>query len=234
MSISSSTPNSRRGYLSRKELIQFANITINDEDEADDVVSQAEEIIDAYLKRSDKFIKTPRNGKATGGSTTTLIDTSSDSRFNYNDDYYNGCEIEILAGTNAGERRKITDYDKDTQTITVDTAFTSVIDTTSVFEIYQLGLFPRVKDVWFSDSVYYKRIPEAIKRAVASQVEYIIEKGNSFFKGSSDFKSEKIDDYAYEKNVSGMDSMIAPKARMFLKGFKNRIGVLKAPNPTNL
>jgi len=238
MGISSGQPTSRRGYLSQDELKQFANITIKDATEADDVISQAEEIIDAYCRRAESFIKGQFQGVATGGNAgkTTLIDTSGDSYFNYDNGYYIGCEVEIVGGTNVGERRRISGYDKDTKTITVADAFTSQIDTTSVYVIRQLGLFPRYKDVFHLDSVYYKRVPEAIKRATAAQVEYIIEKGDPFFKGGADFQSESIDDYSYNRGEgsTGLAAMIAPKARQFLSGFINRIGELKADNPTNL
>jgi len=83
MGINSNLPTSRRGYLSQDELKQFANITIVDPTEADDVISQAEEILDAYIRRSDKFLVGDYRGIATDGTTTTLIDTSSDSRFNF-------------------------------------------------------------------------------------------------------------------------------------------------------
>lgn len=236
MGIDSNLPTSRRGYLSQNELKQFANITITDSAEADDQISQAEEMIDNYIRRADKFIKNEITGQATAGDTTHVYDTSSDNYFNYDDDYFNGCEIEIVAGTNAGERRRISDYDKATKKITVAAAFTSAIDSTSVFVISQLGLFPRIKDVFHNNSVYYKRIPEAIKRAVAAQVEYVIEKGESFFKGGADFKSENIDDYGYtrEDGATGSAVLIAPKARQFLRGFISRIGTLTPENPTNL
>ncbi len=149
--------------------------------------------------------------------------------------------MEIIGGTNEGERRRILSYDKDTQTITVASAFTSAIDTTSAFVIRQLGLFPRNnagsnRDVRVINETYYKRIPEAIKRAVAAQVEYLVEKGDSYFKGGADFKSERIDDYSYERAGSavGIEAMIAPKARLFLKGYKRRVGRLIAENPTTL
>jgi hypothetical protein len=236
MGINSNLPTSRRGYLSQDELKQFANITIVDPTEADDVISQAEEILDAYIRRSDKFLVGDYRGIATDGTTTTLIDTSSDSRFNFDSGYFIGCEIEIVGGTNAGERRRISGYDKDTREVTVDTAFTATIDNTSVYIITQLGLFPRYKDVFHLDSIYYKRIPEAIKRATAAQVEYIIEKGDSFFKGGADFKSESIDDYRYDRveGSTGLAALIAPKARQFLSGYLNRVGQLIADNPTNL
>lgn len=239
MSISSNLPTSRRGYLSQDELKQFANITITDAAEADDQISQAEEIVDAYVGRvNDKFIPRQISGIATSGNAgkTTLIDTSADSPFNQDDDYWKNCEIEIVGGTNEDERRKITSFVKSTKTITVDEAFPSQIDATSAYIIYQLALFPRVGDVIHISSKYYKRIPEAIKRAVAAQVEYIIEKGEGFFKGGADFKSESIDDYEYVRgdHAQGLKAMIAPKARQFLRGFVKRIGVLKADNPTNL
>lgn len=234
--IDSNVATSRRGYLSQDELKQFANITITDSTEADDQISQAEEMIDTYVRRADKFIPNQTQGQATSGSTTTLIDTSSDSHFNYDDDYFNGCEIEIIGGTNVGERRRISDFDKATKKITVANAFTAAIDNTSVYVIYQLGLFPRYKDVWHNSNVYYKRIPEAVKRAVAAQVEYIIEKGEDFFRGGADLKSESIDDYSYTRDngASGSAVLIAPKARQFLRGFISRIGVLSPENPTNL
>lgn len=238
MAIDSNLPTSRRGYLSQNELKQFANITVKDTAEADDVISQSEEIIDSYIRRADKFIVGEYKGKATGGNAgkTTLIDTSNDTPFNFDSGYFVGCEVEIVAGANAGERRRISASDKDTKTLTVANAFTSAIDDTSVYVIYQLGLFPRYKDVFHSDGVYYKRIPEAIKRATAAQVEYIIEKGDSFFKGGADFKSESIDDYSYDRGEgsTGLAAMIAPKSRQFLTGYLNRIGELKADNPTNL
>lgn len=234
--ISSGLPVSRRGYLSIDELEQFADVVVADDEinEYANKISKAEETIDSYVRSSSKFIPFSRNGKATDGSTTTLIDTSSDSPFSQDDDYYKGCEVEILGGANSGERRRISSYDKSTQKITVSDAFSSAIDSTSVFEIYQIGLFPRVKDVWHQHDTYYKRIPEAIKRAIAAQVEYIIEKGSSFFLGATDDESERIDDYSHKRVNAGMRSVIAPKARMFLRGFVSRIGKLKAENPTNL
>lgn len=236
MGVNSSLPTSRRGYLSQDELKQFANITVLDATEADDQISQAEEIIDAYVRRTKKFFHGEYRGIATDGDTTHLIDTSGDSPFSFDNDYFKGCEIEIVGGTNAGARRRITAFDKATKKITVDSAFTSAIDDTSVYVIYQLGLFPRYQDVFHMNGTYYKRIPEAIKRATAAQVEYIVEKGESFFKGGADFKSESIDDYSYDRGEgsTGLAAMIAPKARKFLKGFTNRIGELVADNPTNL
>ena len=221
MALLSTTPTTRRGYLSQAELAQYANITIVDAVEADDQISQAEEIIDAYVRQSEKFVKVRITGTATGGTTTTLIDTQYLTQY---DGYYTGLELEILAGTGAGKRLRITGSDKATKTVTFTPALDASINTTSVYEIYQLGLFPRYKDVLYTNDTYYKRIPEAVKRATAAQVEYIIEKGEAYFKGGAEYKSESIGDYSYTREAGSITSLIAPKARLLLKGYINRTG----------
>lgn len=221
MALLSTTPTTRRGYLSQAELAQYANITIVDAVEADDQISQAEEIIDAYVRQSEKFVRVSITGTATGGTTTTLIDTQNLTQY---DGYYNGLELEILAGIGVGKRLRITGSDKATKTITFTPALEASIDTTSVYEIYQLGLFPRHKDVLYTNDTYYKRIPEAVKRATAAQVEYIIEKGEAYFKGGAEFKSESIGDYSYTRDSGSITALLAPKARLLLKGYVNRTG----------
>lgn len=115
MAILSTTPTTRRGYLSQTELAQYANIEITDPTEADDQISQAEEIIDAYVRQSDKFLRVRINGTATGGSTTTLTDTQYLTQY---DGYYTGLELEILAGAGAGKRLRITGSNRATKTVT--------------------------------------------------------------------------------------------------------------------
>lgn len=236
--LDSNLPTSRRGYLSQDELKQYANITINDSDEADDVISQAEEMIDAYVGYVSPFLDKNQeaDGKATGGTTTTLIDTSEDNHLSRTDGFFKGLELEFIGGTHAGERVRITDSVKDTRTLTFSPAVSGAVDDTDVYRIYQLGKFPRVQDTLIRENTYYKWIPEAVKRAVAAQVQYVIDKGDKFFTGGADFKAESIDDYSYERadGASGREAMIAPKARQLLRGFVSRIGSLKAENPTSL
>ena len=220
---------SRRKYLTTTEAEEYADIVINDTPEADDQISQAEEMIDAYIGFQRKHIPIQFEGMATGGTTTKIIDTSDDSHLSYDKDYFNYCEVEIVAGTNVGERRQIISSDSADKSVTVSDAFTTAIDSTSVFIIRQLGKFPRVQDVFSQPvnglSVYYKRIPEEVKRAVAAQLQYIIEKGTEFFAGATDKSSENIADYSYTvKNDA--ERLIAPKARLILKGITNRKGVL--------
>lgn len=77
------------------------------------------------------------HGTATGGSSTTL--TANDAGMSYDlelvrsDDHYNGLTLKIVSGTGAGQRREISDYDADTGTFTVSTAWATDPDTTSVF-----------------------------------------------------------------------------------------------------
>jgi len=220
---------SRRRYTTNTEISEYADIIIDDSDEADDQISQAEEMIDAYVGFQNKHIKVKYKGLATDGTTTTVIDTSSDTPLNYNENYFNYCEVEVVAGTNEGETRQITSSDKSANSITVNEAFSAVIDSTSVYIIRQLGKFPRVRDVFANtvdgESIYYKSIPEAVKRAVAAQLQYIIEKGAEFFTGATDKDSEKIADYTYSVKPN-TERLIAPKARLLLQGIMNRKGVL--------
>lgn len=71
-------------------------------------------------------------GTATGGTTSTLIDTSKRKE---SDDYWKGGVIEILSGTNIGQTRPITSFSQTTSTITVSPDFGSAIDATSIYRI---------------------------------------------------------------------------------------------------
>jgi len=70
-------------------------------------------------------------GTADSGSETTLVDADLVSV----DDEFNGCWVHIIAGTNSGEWRIITDSEAASDTITVSPAFALAIDNTSVYEI---------------------------------------------------------------------------------------------------
>jgi hypothetical protein len=180
----------------------------------------------------EKFFQYNLNGKVSSGNGTTgfTLDTLHINSYPYTD-YFAGMMVEILGGTNAGERKRITGSSSD-GVITTE-AFTSAFDTTSVYSIFQLGKFPRKKDIFFNSyetpNKYYKQIPEAIKRAVAAQVEYIIQMGTQFFStDASEKTSESIGDYSYSKRASsaGASRIIAPKARILLRGITNRTGSL--------
>lgn len=229
MGVISALPTSRRGYLSRSELEQFANITITDNTEADDKISQAEELIDAYVGPQIKFFQSDLIGRASAGGSLTLT-LQSDQQNLYDIDYFIWCEIEIIGGTGQGQRRKISGSTK-AGILTVDSAWTTAPDSTSFYKIYQLGKFPRQSDATFYSQqtpyTYYKQIPEAIKRAVVMQIEFIIEMGDEYFSGDDTNKqSESIGDYSYSnaEGATGINRLIAPKAKMILRGIKSRLG----------
>lgn len=231
MGVLSTQPTSRRGYLSQAELEQMANITITDTTEADDRISQAEEIIDAYVGAQEKYMVESIKGLAAAGGANSLTLEQSQQN-NYDIDYFKLCDIEILGGTGAGQRRKCTGSTK-AGVLTVD-AWTTPPDATSFYKITQVGKFPRCEDVVTYTNTggittYYKSIPEAIKRAVAAQIEYVIEMGDAFFAGDkSEMESESIGDYSYTKGqgVASIGKLIAPKAKILLKGIFNRTGTL--------
>lgn len=231
MGVSSTLPTTRRGYLSQSELAQYANINILDTTEADDRISQAEEIIDAYVGPQDKFKEYEDAGRvASAGSSTFTL--QSDQQNVSDVDYFKWCEVEIIGGTGTGQRRKITGSTR-AGVLTVDSAWSTSLDTTSFYKIYQLGKFPRQNDVISystnAPTTYYKQIPEAVKRAVAAQVEYMIEMGDAFFASNKmDKKSETIGDYSYvnAEGMSGASNLIAPKSEMLLRGIKNRLGTI--------
>ncbi len=229
MGVNSTIPTSRRGYLSQDELEQFADINITDAQEADDRISQAEDLIDSFIGPQNKFMSEEILGRV-ASATSTTVTLQSNQQNVYEADYFKLCEIEIVAGTGVGDRRKITASTK-AGVLTVDTAWDTTPDTTSLYKIYQLGKFPRLRDAQlFSESeptTYFKAIPEPIKRAVAAQVAYAIEMGDSFFAGDdSDKTSESIGDYSYTRaeGAAGVAKLIAPQAKLLLRGYTNRTG----------
>lgn len=224
---------SNRSYLTIDELEQFADITVTDDTEAEDQISQAEELIDSYVGFQEKAIECEYRGLATGGGATT-INLSIEHQNIFEVNYLIYCEVEIIGGTGAGQKRMISSSTKE-GVVTVSEAWTTNPDSTSYYRIFQLGCFPRLEDSQFDSqntpNKYYKFIPEKVKRAVASQVEYKIKMGDDFFSTNKmAMRSESIGDYSYSKfggNASRLDDLIAPKAKMLLNGIRNIVGVIE-------
>jgi hypothetical protein len=213
---------SKRNYLSQSELAEFADITITDTTEADDRITQAEELLDSFVGFQNKAVSETFEGMATGGSTTTLTLETRHQNI-YQQDYFIYCMVEIIGGTGIGQRSRITASTL-AGVITFDT-LTTAPDSTSIYRIWQLGKFPRPQDEYYDSihtpSRYYRSIPEAVKRATAAQVEYMIQMGDAYFStDKAEMESESIGDYSYDKDGS-LSSMIAPKAKMLLRGIKN-------------
>lgn len=229
MSITSTKPTSRRGYVSKDEVAEYTGASIGTI--TDLIIGKAEEMIDGYVGYHDKFMQDQLAGKASavGGSGLTL---QANQQNVYEMNYFVLCEVEIIGGTGAGQRRKITASTKE-GVLTVDTTWTTSLDTTSYYIIYQLGKFPRQCDVVYDSQntpyTYYKQIPEAIKRAVCAQYEYMVEVGDSFFAGAGGTKvSETIGDYSYTNAHGGIteNDMISSKVKSLLSGYVNKKGVI--------
>ena len=216
----------KRGYITKEEVENYCDIAITDDTEAIERMELAEEIIDKYVGFQNAFQRYEITGHATDGTTTTLVDDSGNTLLGGSiDDKYSYCILHIIGGTNVGEERVIIGQDSTAKTITVQKAFTNAIDTTSVYRIYQLAKFPRTQDAKLMEGVYYKYIPEQIKKATLAQVEYMISMGDDFFVSGIDKTNENIDGYDYQIPRDVRRS-VAPKAREYLKGFVNRKGNL--------
>lgn len=228
---------SKRGYLTIAELEEYANITVDDETEAFDQITQAEEIIDAYVGPQQKSVPLVHYGQVASAVLRVIVDNSSTSHLKFADGYFVGATIEIIGGAGAGQLRTITASSRNDQSVTVDSNWDNQPDSTSVFKIYQLGKFPRTRDVYCTpspNSTYYKSIPDAVKRATAAQVQFMINQGDNFFSSDdSDKTSESIGNYSYSRgggsggsSRAAYVSMVAPKARSYLRGIMNAKGNL--------
>lgn len=222
---------SKRQYATIAEVEQFADVTSTDDTEFEDRISQAEELIDAWVGFQNKAVCENYQGEVSSVNSKTIVDSGSGTPLVAKDDFFKGCTLEIIGGGGAGASRTIESSSYDNRSITYTGDAISGLDTTSVFRIFQLGKFPRYKDMSQNRAgdQYYKYIPEAVKRAVAAQVEYIINQGDDFFStDDTDKDSESIGNYSYSGGSAAQKSalvrMIAPKARTLLKGITNRTG----------
>lgn len=217
---------SKRQYLSQDELEQYADITIIDSTEAFDQISQAEEIIDAYVGFQCKAVCDVVQGKATSGTISTLtLDTIHQNVYQL--DYFLYCICEIIGGTGVGQQSRIVGSTL-AGVLTVD-PWDTAPDSTSIYKIYQVGKFPRPQEEFYNGNEtpprYYRHIPEAVRRAVAAQVEYVVEMGTAYFKSNaSKVQSESIGDYSYSNAQGGPDDLVAPKAKILLRGIRNKTG----------
>lgn len=245
---------SRRQYITSTYLTSYLSGTsINSDFQTeDDLISFAEEMIDSYVgpqlkwfriaSTSNAGIYTPPDWEpdvpvnrelrgrmaAVNGQTFTLQAYQQNA---YQMDFFAWCWVEIIGGTGIGQTNWITTSDL-SGVCTVQNAWTTTPDTTSVYRLYQLGKFPRQQDVYFDGLNqpvrYYKTIPEAVQRAVAAQCAYINRMGRAFFESDAPYmESQRLDTYSYKRAVSKGDPtrmQIAPEARQALRGIINRKG----------
>lgn len=230
---------SRRGYVSVAEVNEYAGLSlpaVTDEDDSSYlIISKAEEMIDAYVGWQEKFFPLNLRGQVTAQDGQLIYDTSQISQVVFPDGFYIGVEIEIIGGTGNGQRRIIQDSFLTNKQLVVLKAWTVEPDETSFFHLYQLGKFPRVKDVFINpvQTRYYKSIPEMVKRATAAQVAYMQNMGDNFFETDAvDINSQRIGNYSETKATGNTTRLLAPKARQFLTEIKNQGGRVVADNPT--
>ncbi len=204
-------------------------------------IDQAEQAIDNYIGQTEKHVPQTFRVEPTSFGTKKVYDVSNNTQLYQRDGYFVNCVIEIIGGTGAGQIRLITASDYDDRSVSITDDWTTQPDTTSFMRIYQLGKFPRARDVQMNNAgtAYYKAIPDAIKQAVVAQVSFIIAKGDGFFESDdTDKDSETIDNYSYSRGGGGAQSsavrLLSPRARTLLRGYKNSLGKIIADNPTNL
>lgn len=219
----------RKQYVTINEIEAYADVDLKSaegaEQEAYNWISQAEDMIDNYVRRQSKHIPSEYLGDATSGTTTKIFDIGSDTPLYYADDYFKYCEVEMLSGSNAGEIRPILSSNYSEKSVTVSYAFTNAVAEGDVFIIRQQSKFPRICDVKIYNQKYYKTIPVNVREAVKAQVQYMIEQGKEFFINVVDQQSESIDDYSHNLKEF-TNNMIAPKARELLKGIRDIKGNL--------
>ena len=86
-----------------------------------------------YHVQEIRFEPCVDSGVAQASTTADIVLRTGASATN---DFYNGCDVEIVRGTNAGQVRRITDYTGSSRTATVDRAWAAAPDTTSVYIVH--------------------------------------------------------------------------------------------------
>lgn len=203
-------------------------------------IDYAEQAIDDYVGPQNKSVQQNFRGQVSSVSGKEVFDINNTSQLHVQDGYFIGSVIEIIGGTGKGQIRYISASSYANKSVTIVDDFTTPLDTTSFFKIYQIAQFPRDEDITPSNSglVVYKSNPDAVRQAMIAQLEFINAQGDAFFTGmDSDLQSESIGNYSYSKGNAGQSSsvsMLAPRARNILRGLKRSGGQLIADNPTSL
>lgn len=229
-----------RNYITIAQLQSLASINVINNSEALRRIDRAETAIDDYLGYQPQSICEDFRGNVSAVTGKEVIDTNPASQLHIIDGWFSHGVIEIIDGAGAGQIRYITDSSYDNRSVTVADDFDTPLDTTSFYRIYQIAKFPRAQDVYSRQDGrrFYKAIPDPIKRAVAAQIEFMIQQGDAYFVGNqADISSEHIDNYSYSKVTAGQSptvSALAPRARTLLRGYKNSMGTLQAENNTSL
>jgi len=110
-------------------VIPNANVSGNAVSGAIDVV-----IVTAAGSNYNSYANGTISVSAVGGN-TRIFEITSSGTLASNNDFYKDSSLYIKTGTGAGQLRKITDYVASSKRLVIDTAFTTLPDTTSTYEI---------------------------------------------------------------------------------------------------
>lgn len=206
---------SRKNYVTIDEVQQFTGVTVTD-----DQISAAEDQIDAYVgNQGSKHLTSELVDKATAGAVGSIT-VPAGALSTYPDGFFVGKQIEIIGGTGQGQRRSISAQAGNVISVTPN--WTTAPDATSVYHIFQSGKFPRENDVHDYGGKVYPGIPEAVKMATAYQAVYLMNVKNL---DKEVMQSEHIGGYSYSRAAkTGSARIIAPKARVALRGYVKRVG----------
>jgi len=89
---------------------------------------------DAYCKIDKEAVANKVTGSATGGTTSTVIDTVNLTQIN---DYWNWGTVTFTSGLNNGDSRKIIDFDNATRKVTLDYALDNAVIAGDGFTVYR-------------------------------------------------------------------------------------------------
>lgn len=223
----------KRNYATIEQIQEYANITVTDSDEAWQQIEKAEEMIDAYVGAHTRFHHRTTVGEIGALSADSLTITDAYGGYlDRIDNYYKGLLFVVVAGVSTGKTAMVTSSSYANKSLTLDTVIED-LQPGCVFELRQIGKFPRLQDAHTNrmSTLWYTQIPDAVTRAVAAQLEYMINQGDEFFStDQADKSSESIGNYSYSKQAGGssssMQRMIAPQAKVLLRGYVNRGGRL--------
>ena len=143
---------------------------------------------------------------AESGSAITIVNVNFDQK----DDYWNGGEVEVVGGTNFGEKRKVTDFDSASNKLTTE-VFSAAIDITSIVKVTRTfkkeidRAFDRFELDMKNRGIFIDRIidSEQVKEYIQILAYHYI---------CDNFSTDPLDNWA-------------AKAESYLKDYNNLLGV---------
>lgn len=207
---------SLRQYVTPTEIAEILNGLIDVDLINNDILNQAESLVDKYVGTFIVGQLAPLNKKtfftnAVFTNTTAILDGSFSGQYNF-------CCVRPLGGSFVSKLIPILSHTN--QTIT----FNSIAGLSGNMPciVEQIGKFPIRKDSIVENNTRFSWIPFEVKQAVAYQVQFMIENAEIFV--NQNLKSESIgSSYSYTKSGAGdnqdITKYIAPQAINILKGY---------------